>query len=121
VSIQARITQIKAQIEETTSDYNREKLQERLAKLAGGVAVLRVGGAAEIEVNRKTRSAASRLCSIISLRGSGATIATASRPCEQTPRHLAKAAGTEADRHRSPMSGSAVHRRWLAVSAHVTR
>src|SRR5260370_4475777 len=43
--IQARITQIKAQIEETTSDYDREKLQERLAKLAGGVAVLRVGGA----------------------------------------------------------------------------
>src|SRR5436309_1106686 len=48
--IEARITQIKAQIEETTSDYDREKLQERLAKLAGGVAVLRVGGATEIEV-----------------------------------------------------------------------
>src|SRR5260221_1232746 len=47
--IQARISQIKAQIEETTSDYDREKLQERLAKLAGGVAVLRVGGATEIE------------------------------------------------------------------------
>src|SRR6201984_380326 len=46
--IQARIAQIKAQIEETTSDYDREKLQERLAKLAGGVAVLRVGGATEI-------------------------------------------------------------------------
>jgi chaperonin GroEL len=43
--IQARIAQIKAQIEETTSDYDREKLQERLAKLAGGVAVIRVGGA----------------------------------------------------------------------------
>src|SRR6202035_1992332 len=42
--IQGRITQIKAQIEETTSDYDREKLQERLAKLAGGVAVIRVGG-----------------------------------------------------------------------------
>src|SRR5881398_30262 len=48
--IQARIAQIKAQIEETTSDYDREKLQERLAKLAGGVAVIRVGGATEIEV-----------------------------------------------------------------------
>src|SRR5260370_1067020 len=47
--IQGRITQIKAQIEETTSDYDREKLQERLAKLAGGVAVLRVGGATEVE------------------------------------------------------------------------
>src|SRR5688572_16712326 len=48
--IQARVQQIKAQIEETTSDYDREKLQERLAKLAGGVAVIRVGGATEVEV-----------------------------------------------------------------------
>src|SRR5213595_2122685 len=51
--IQARIAQIKAQVEETTSDYDREKLQERLAKLAGGVAVLRVGGATEIEVKER--------------------------------------------------------------------
>jgi chaperonin GroEL len=51
--IQARISQIKAQIEETTSDYDKEKLQERLAKLAGGVAVLRVGGATEIEVKER--------------------------------------------------------------------
>src|ERR1700691_444100 len=51
--IQARIAQIKAQIEETTSDYDGEKLQERLAKLAGGVAVLRVGGATEIEVRER--------------------------------------------------------------------
>jgi len=51
--IDARIQQIKAQIEETTSDYDREKLQERLAKLAGGVAVIRVGGATEIEVKEK--------------------------------------------------------------------
>src|SRR5919112_570632 len=49
-AIEARITQIKAQIEETTSDYDREKLEERLAKLAGGVAVIRVGGSTEIEV-----------------------------------------------------------------------
>ncbi|CAN7750419.1 chaperonin GroEL [Ensifer sp. NM-2] len=52
-TIQARIQQIKAQIEETTSDYDKEKLQERLAKLAGGVAVIRVGGATEIEVKEK--------------------------------------------------------------------
>jgi chaperonin GroEL len=51
--IDARVGQIKAQIEETTSDYDREKLQERLAKLAGGVAVIRVGGATEIEVKEK--------------------------------------------------------------------
>ncbi|MDD7911354.1 MULTISPECIES: chaperonin GroEL [Pseudovibrio] len=51
--IEARVAQIKAQIEETTSDYDREKLQERLAKLAGGVAVIRVGGATEIEVKER--------------------------------------------------------------------
>ncbi len=51
--IQARVAQIKAQIEETTSDYDKEKLQERLAKLAGGVAVIRIGGATEIEVKEK--------------------------------------------------------------------
>src|SRR5205085_2382774 len=49
----ARVAQIKAQIEETTSDYDREKLQERLAKLAGGVAVIRVGGATEVEVKER--------------------------------------------------------------------
>ena len=49
----ARIAQIKAQIEETTSDYDKEKLQERLAKLAGGVAVIRVGGSTEVEVKEK--------------------------------------------------------------------
>ncbi|MGO6972509.1 chaperonin GroEL [Rhizobium leguminosarum bv. viciae] len=52
-AIQARIQQIKAQIEDTTSDYDKEKLQERLAKLAGGVAVIRVGGATETEVKEK--------------------------------------------------------------------
>jgi len=51
--IEARVAQIKAQIEETTSDYDKEKLQERLAKLAGGVAVIRVGGASEMEVKEK--------------------------------------------------------------------
>ena len=51
--IEGRVAQIRAQIEETTSDYDREKLQERLAKLAGGVAVIRVGGATEVEVKEK--------------------------------------------------------------------
>ncbi|OJT99548.1 MAG: chaperonin GroL [Alphaproteobacteria bacterium 65-7] len=51
--IQARVSQIKVQIEETTSDYDKEKLQERLAKLAGGVAVIRVGGATEVEVKER--------------------------------------------------------------------
>src|SRR6201999_1410351 len=54
--IQARVAQLKTQVEETTSDYDKEKLQERLAKLAGGVAVIRIGGATEIEVkDRKDR------------------------------------------------------------------
>ena len=52
-SIQARCIQIRAQIEDTTSDYDKEKLQERLAKLAGGVAIVRVGGATEIEVKER--------------------------------------------------------------------
>jgi chaperonin GroEL len=51
--IKGRMTQIKAQIEETTSDYDREKLQERLAKLAGGVAVIKVGAATEVELKEK--------------------------------------------------------------------
>src|ERR671939_967003 len=51
--IQGRCGQIRAQIDETTSDYDREKLQERLAKLAGGVAVIRVGGATEVEVKER--------------------------------------------------------------------
>src|SRR3954449_7872447 len=51
--IEGRISQIKKQIEDTTSDYDKEKLQERLAKLAGGVAVIRVGGATEVEVKEK--------------------------------------------------------------------
>jgi chaperonin GroEL len=51
--IEGRVAQIKAQIEETTSDYDREKLQERLAKLAGGVAVIRVGGSTEVEVKER--------------------------------------------------------------------
>src|SRR3712207_5113498 len=51
--IQGRVAQIRAQIEETTSDYDREKLQERLAKLAGGVAVIRVGGSTEVEVKER--------------------------------------------------------------------
>src|SRR5207248_10798894 len=51
--ITARVGQIRAQIEETTSDYDKEKLQERLAKLAGGVAVIRVGGGSEVEVKER--------------------------------------------------------------------
>ncbi len=52
-AIQARTKQVRAQIEETTSDYDREKLQERLARLAGGVAVIKVGAATEVEMKEK--------------------------------------------------------------------
>jgi chaperonin GroEL len=58
--INGRVAQIKAQIEETTSDYDREKLQERLAKLAGGVAVIRVGGATEVEVKERRTASTTR-------------------------------------------------------------
>src|SRR3712207_6913958 len=58
--IEARVGQIKAQIEETTSDYDREKLQSGRAKLAGGVAVIRVGGATEVEVKEKIGRASCR-------------------------------------------------------------
>src|SRR5207245_7305558 len=51
--IAGRCTELRAQIEETTSDYDKEKLQERLAKLAGGVAIIRVGGASEVEVKER--------------------------------------------------------------------
>ena len=57
-AIKARVNQIKSQIETTTSDYDREKLQERLAKMAGGVAIIRVGAATEVEM--KEKSSASR-------------------------------------------------------------
>jgi chaperonin GroEL len=61
-SIAARVGQIKAQIEKTTSDYDREKLQERLAKLAGGVAVLHVGAASEVEMKEKKDRVDDALC-----------------------------------------------------------
>ncbi len=71
--IQARIAQIKAQVEETTSDYDREKLQERLAKLVGGGAVFRVGGATEIEAKERKERARQQLKHPLALRdGSGA-------------------------------------------------
>ena len=62
-AIQARINQIKAQIEDTTSEYDREKLQERMAKLSGGVAVIKVGAATEIELKeRKARVGRRPVC-----------------------------------------------------------
>ena len=59
-SIQARISQIQSQAEDTTSDYDREKLEERAAKLSGGVSVLRVGASTEIELVRRSRGSKTR-------------------------------------------------------------
>src|SRR5216683_2692138 len=59
--IEGRIKQIRAQVEETTSDYDREKLQERLAKLVGGVAVIRVGAATEVEMKESSSRAGPRI------------------------------------------------------------
>ncbi|RFC69050.1 MULTISPECIES: chaperonin GroEL [Mesorhizobium] len=120
--IQARVAQIKQQIEETTSDYDREKLQERLAKLAGGVAVIRVGGATEVEVKEKkdrvddalnaTRAAVEegivpgggtallRAASAVTSRGANADqdagIAIVKRALQAPARQIAANAGAEA-------------------------
>src|SRR5438132_827942 len=86
--IEARVNQIKAQIEETTSDYDREKLQERLAKLAGGVAVIRVGGATEVEVKeRKDRVEIQNASSVAAL------LITTEAMVAELPKKQAPAAG----------------------------
>ena len=72
-NIEARTAQIRAQIEETTSDYDKEKLQERLAKLAGGVAVIRVGGATEVEVKERTDRAEDAMHAMLSALEEGIT------------------------------------------------
>ena len=120
--IQGRVAQIKAQIEETTSDYDREKLQERLAKLAGGVAVIRVGGSTEVEVKEKkdrvddalnaTRAAVEEgivpgggvalLRASLAIKGEGANadqkagIAIVRRALQSPARQIASNAGAEA-------------------------
>jgi len=120
--IQGRVAQIKQQIEETTSDYDREKLQERLAKLAGGVAVIRVGGSTEVEVKEKkdrvddalnaTRAAVEEgivpgggtalLRASLSIKGEGANadqkagIAIVRRALQAPCRQIASNAGAEA-------------------------
>jgi chaperonin GroL len=109
--IEARVAQIKAQIEETTSDYDREKLQERLAKLAGGVAVIKVGGATEIEVKEKkdrvddalhaTRAAVEE--GIVP--GGGVALLRATRALEGLPRRQRRPASRH--RHRAPRAAGA--------------
>ncbi len=106
--IQGRCTQIRQQIEETTSDYDREKLQERLAKLAGGVAVIRVGGATEIEVKEKkdlvddamhaTRAAVEE--GVVA--GGGAALLYATRALENL-----KPSNNDQGRHRDRQEGAA--------------
>ena len=106
--IEARISQIKAQIEETTSDYDQEKLQERLAKLAGGVAVIRVGGATEVEVKERkdrvddamhaTRAAVEEGI----LPGGGVALLRASEGLQQAPRRQRR----PEDRHRDRPQGA---------------
>ena len=111
--IQGRIAQIKAQIEETTSDYDREKLQERLAKLAGGVAVIRVGGATEVEVKERkdrvddamhaTRAAVEE--GIVA--GGGVALLHAHQGARRAEAGQRRPAG----RHRDRPQGAAVRRR----------
>ena len=111
--IEGRCTQIRQQIEETTSDYDREKLQERLAKLAGGVAVIRVGGATEIEVKERkdrvddamhaTRAAVEE--GVVAGRRRGAAL------CDQGARQADPGQQRPEGRHRHRPQGAAVRRR----------
>ena len=108
--IEARCDQIRQQIEETTSDYDKEKLQERLAKLAGGVAVIRVGGATEVEVKERkdrvddamhaTRAAVEE--GIVA--GGGAALLYATRAIEKVACRERRSAPRR--RHRPPRAGS---------------
>src|SRR4028118_1491093 len=103
--IEGRVAQIKAQIEETTSDYDREKLQERLAKLAGGVAVIRVGGATEVEVKEKKDRVddalnATRAAAAEGIRAGGRVAGRRARPGRRRDR--SRGEGEEGSRRRRP-------------------
>ena len=99
--IEGRVAQIKAQVEETTSDYDREKLQERLAKLAGGVAVIRVGGSTEVEVKEKKDESTTR-CTRPRPRSRKASFpAEALRSCAPRPPSASSAAKTPMSRRAS--------------------
>ena len=129
--IEGRIAQIRAQIEETTSDYDREKLQERLAKLAGGVAVIRVGGATEVEVKERkdrvddamhaTRAAVEEGI----LPGGGVALLRATRGAQEDPHRRtttrrpasrSSARRSPGRRARSPSTAARMARSWSARS-----
>jgi chaperonin GroEL (HSP60 family) len=123
--IKARIAQIKQQIEDTTSDYDREKLQERLAKLAGGVAVIKVGGATEIEVKEKkdrvddalnaTRAAVEEAsCRVAAWPCSGRPRASRPRPTTTTRRQASISCAARSKRRsgRSPRMPASRARSW---------
>ena len=109
--IEARVAQIKAQIEETTSDYDREKLQERLAKLAGGVAIIKVGGATEIEVKEKKDRVEDAMHATKAaveegvVAGGGAALLYATRVLEDKRGRQPRPAGRH--RHRAPRAAGA--------------
>ena len=90
--IEGRIAQIKAQIEETTSDYDKEKLQETLAKLAGGVAVIRVGGSTEVEVKEKKDRVDDAMHATKAAVEEGIVPGGGSRSCAPRPRSASSAA-----------------------------
>ena len=134
--IEGRVGQIKAQIEETTSDYDREKLQERLAKLAGGVAVIRVGGATEIEVKEKkdrvddalnaTRAAVEEGIvpggGVALLRAKAAVVQAQERERRRAGWHQHRAEGARNRRSgRSPRTRALKARSWSARSARTSR
>ena len=115
--IEARVSQIKAQIEETTSDYDKEKLQERLAKLAGGVAVIKVGGATEVEVKERKDRVDDALNATRAAVEEGIVAAAAWR-CSRPPRRSPSRART---RTRTPASTSSASARCSRRSARSPR
>ena len=116
--IQARIKQIKAQMDETTSDYDREKLQERLAKLAGGVAVIKVGAATEVELKEKKHRVEDALSATRAaveegiLPGGGVALLNASTVIEKI-----KAQGDEATGISILKKAVEEPVRWIAINA----
>ena len=109
--IEARVKQIRAQVDKVESDYDREKLQERLAKLAGGVAIIKVGGGSEFEVKEKKDRVEDAMHATKAaveegvVAGGGAALLYATRVLEGLPRRQSRPAGRH--RHRAPRAAGA--------------
>ena len=116
-AIKARIQQIRAQIDETTSDFDREKLQERLAKLAGGVAVIKVGAATEVELKEKKHRVEDALSATRAAVEEGIVPAAGRRSSTRCRRSIRSSPSSRATRRRAPCCSSERSRSRCAASA----